>query len=116
MRLPLTQTGLVASVVFSLILVVQKPTKTRIKIIGRLPNSVDCPTRTNECRYRRRQIGAGGDSGRDGSAHSGIDVFREHWSAQGQITSGESRLMLSADYAILLTSARAVWRTEASPI
>ena len=35
----LTQTGLVASVVFSLILVIQKSTQTRIKIIGRLPNS-----------------------------------------------------------------------------
>lgn len=33
------QTGLVASVVFSLILVIQKSTQTRIKIIGRLPNT-----------------------------------------------------------------------------
>ncbi|RSH94758.1 hypothetical protein EHS25_004564 [Saitozyma podzolica] len=33
------ETGLVASVVFSLILVVQKSTQTRIKIIGRLPNT-----------------------------------------------------------------------------
>lgn len=33
------QVGLVASVVFSLILVIQKSTQTRIKIIGRLPNS-----------------------------------------------------------------------------
>ncbi|GFZ42489.1 hypothetical protein JCM24511_00204 [Saitozyma sp. JCM 24511] len=35
------ETGLVASVVFSLILVVQKSTQTRIKIIGRLPNTED---------------------------------------------------------------------------
>jgi MFS superfamily sulfate permease-like transporter len=33
------QTGLVASVVFSLVLVVQKSTQTRIKIIGRLPGT-----------------------------------------------------------------------------
>ncbi|ORY29822.1 sulfate transporter family-domain-containing protein [Naematelia encephala] len=33
------ETGLVASVVFSLVLVVQKSTQTRIKIIGRLPNT-----------------------------------------------------------------------------
>ncbi|KAI9632716.1 sulfate transporter family-domain-containing protein [Dioszegia hungarica] len=33
------ETGLVASVVFSLILVIQKSTQTRIKIIGRLPNT-----------------------------------------------------------------------------
>jgi MFS superfamily sulfate permease-like transporter len=33
------ETGLVASVVFSLILVIQKSTQTRIKIIGRLPGT-----------------------------------------------------------------------------
>lgn len=33
------QTGLVASVVFSLVLVIQKSTQTRIKIIGRLPGT-----------------------------------------------------------------------------
>ena len=33
------QTGLMASVVFSLVLVIQNSTQTRIKIIGRLPDS-----------------------------------------------------------------------------
>lgn len=33
------QLGLVASVVFSLILVIQKSTQTRIKIIGRVPGT-----------------------------------------------------------------------------
>jgi hypothetical protein len=33
------QLGLVTSVVFSLILVIQKSTQTRIKIIGRLPDT-----------------------------------------------------------------------------
>jgi len=65
---------------------------------------------------RRRRISAGGDSGRAGRAHSGVAVFREHWSAQGETTPGESQLMLRAGCASMLISARAVWRAEVSPV
>lgn len=66
------ETGLVASVVFSLILVIQKSTQTRIKIIGRLPGTdewvpidedeaaqEDVPgVVSRELRFQLRMIGA----------------------------------------------------------
>lgn len=92
---------MVASVVFSLVLVIQKSTQTRIKIIGRLPGTDEwVPIDEDESAQEEIPgvVSAALHSARHiaesvaGGADQGESEFRQHWSAERASSTGKSPL------------------------